>query len=172
MASAGPLRTYTNTSVHARYRSFRTVRCLRPKTTRKQKRYRRTLFSPLAENGSSPVLLTSGGSEPLRTGNQNRMQGALLFDPSGCTTELKSSETLDRSRGNSQRKNQAERLPTGQRKPLKSAAEGNRESSGEAGKEFQATENSSEASNPRERGSDPRLNASATSFVMPGTWSI
>ena len=84
-------------------------------------------------------------------------------------TELKSSEKLDRSRGNSQRKNQAERSPTEHRKPLKSAAEENRENSGEAGNEFQAKENSCEASNPRERGSDPRLKESATSFVMPGT---
>ena len=107
------------------------------KTTRKQKRYSDALFfSPLAENGS-PVLLTSGGSEPLRTRKQNWMRRALLFNPSGCKTELKSSETLDRSRLNSQRKNQAERSPTAQRKPLKSAAEGKRENSGEAGKESQ-----------------------------------
>ena len=97
------------------------------------------------------------------------MRRARLFDPSGCQTRVKSSETFDRSRGNSQRKNQAERSPTEHRKPLKSAAEENRENSGEAGNEFQAKENSCEASNPRERGSDPRLKESATSFVMPGT---
>ena len=75
-------------------------------------------FCPLAENGS-PVLLTSGCRELLRTGKQNRMRRALLFDPSGCKTKLESSETLDRSRGDSQRQNQAERSPTEQRKQNK-----------------------------------------------------
>ena len=46
-------------------------------------------FCPLAENGS-PVLLTSGCRELLRTGKQNRMRRALLFDPSGCKTCQKS----------------------------------------------------------------------------------